>query len=102
MAAITPTRPRPYTVLSGLGAGAGATLVMLIAMAGLRFAVNLPSIPELMIGPIINFLGGEAFSDQIDRLYYAGRPLLFTLIIEGTLLLGAILGVVYAWLATKD
>ena len=44
----------------------------------------------------------NAFSDALDRLYYAGRPLLFTIILEGTLLLGAILGLLYAWLARPD
>src|SRR5438128_1783014 len=95
-------RPRPYRVLSGVGAGAGAALVMMAAMAGLRLAANLPTVPELMISPIINFLGGKAFSDQLDRLYYAGRPLLFTLIIEGTLLLGVALGLLYALLARPN
>src|SRR5438477_8406486 len=90
---------RPYGVISGVGAGAWAALAMMLVMAGLRFSLNFPSIPELMINPIVRFLGGQAFSDALDRLYYAGRPLLFTLILEGTLLLGALLGLVYAWLA---
>src|SRR5438874_9038893 len=93
---------RPYTVLSGVGAGAGGALAMMAAMAALRFAINLPTVPELMVSPIVNFLGGQAFSDQLDRLYYAGRPLLFTLIIEGTLLLGVALGVLYAGLARPN
>ncbi len=98
----TAIKARPYRVLSGIGAGAGAAVVMMVVMAGLRLAASLPTIPELMVSPIINFLGGQAFSDQLDRLYYAGRPLLFTLILEGTLLLGIALGVIYARLARPD
>ncbi len=98
----TAIKARPYRVLSGVGAGAGAAVVMMVVMAGLRLAANLPTIPELMVNPVVNFLGGQAFSDQLDRLYYAGRPLLFTLILEGTLLLGVALGVLYAWLARPD
>src|SRR4051812_35463468 len=93
---------RPYTVLAGVGAGAGATLAMLLAMSGLRFAFNLPTIPELMVGPIIQRLGGQAFSDLLDRYYYMGRPLLFACIIEGTLLLGVGLGALYAWTARPN
>src|SRR5881392_46845 len=95
-------KARPYRVLSGVGAGAGAALAMMLTMAGLRLATNLPTLPELMVTPIIDLLGGKAFSDQLDRLYYAGRPLLFTLIIEGTLLLGVALGLLYAALARPN
>ncbi|HUP27132.1 MAG TPA: molybdopterin-dependent oxidoreductase, partial [Chloroflexia bacterium] len=93
---------RPYRVISGIGAGAGAALVMLLAMGALRFLLQFPSIPELMLNPIIKLLGGQAFSDALDRLYYAGRPLMFTLILEGTILLGVVLGVVYARLARPN
>lgn len=71
---------------------------MLAAMAALRFGLGVPSIPELMLGPILRFIGGRAFSEALDNLYYAGRPLLFTLVLEGTLLVGVLLGLLYAWL----
>jgi DMSO/TMAO reductase YedYZ molybdopterin-dependent catalytic subunit len=72
---------------------------MMIVMALLRFTLQVPTVPELMLSPLLRLMGGEAFSAALDRLYYAGRPLLFTAILEGTLLLGALLGLLYAWLA---
>ena len=78
---------RPYTVTSGLGAGAGAALAMLLVMGLMRFIFGFLTIPELMLNTILKVMGGQAFSDALDRLYYAGRPLLFAVILEGTLLL---------------
>ena len=72
---------------------------MLAVMAIMRFLFGFLTIPELMLNTILKVMGGQAFSDALDRLYYAGRPLLFATILEGTLLLGAILGLLYALLA---
>ncbi len=94
-------RQHVYGAVSGIGAGAGAALVMIIVMALLRFTLQMPTVPELMLSPLLRLMGGEAFSAALDRLYYAGRPLLFTVILEGTLLLGALLGLLYAWLARR-
>ncbi len=91
-----------YSIASGVGAGAGAALVMMAVMAALRFGAAVPTVPELMLGPILRFMGGQAFSAQLDIFYYAGRPLLFTLVLEGTLLLGALLGLLYAWLGRPN
>src|SRR5438093_4606180 len=94
--------PRPYTVLSGLGAGAGAALAMLVVMGAIRLLFGFLTIPELMLNTILKVMGGQAFSDALDRLYYAGRPLLFAVILEGALLLGALLGLLYAALARPN
>lgn len=95
---VRPSEAKRYGAVSGIGAGAGAALAMMVAMLALRFGVGVPSIPELMLGPILRLMGGQAFSAALDTLYYAGRPLLFALVLEGTLLLGALLGLLYAWL----
>ena len=96
MATLTATQPRPYRISAGIGAGAGAALVMMLVMALMRLIFGLLTIPELLLNPILRVMGGQAFSDMLDRLYYAGRPLLFATILEGTLLLGALLGLLYA------
>ncbi len=93
---------KPYKVVSGLGAGAGAALAMMVVMGLLRYSFNVPTIPELMLSTLLNALGGQSFSDALDKLFYAGRPLLFAAILEGILLLGALLGLLYAWLARPD
>ena len=100
--AVVAKRAKPYRVIAGVGAGAGAALAMMVVMAILRFTFNFPTIPELMLNPIVRMLGGEAFSAALDRFYYMGRPLLFTSILEGTLLLGVLLGLLYAWLAKPN
>jgi DMSO/TMAO reductase YedYZ molybdopterin-dependent catalytic subunit len=102
MATLTAAQPRPYRVSAGIGAGAGAAIVMLLVMALLRLVFGFLTIPELLLNPILRLMGGQAFSDMLDRLYYAGRPLLFATILEGTLLLGALLGLVYASVARPD
>ncbi len=89
-------RTRSYSVLSGAGAGAGAALIMIAMMAIMRLLFGLLTIPELMLNTILKLMGGQAFSDALDRLYYAGRPLLFATILEGVLLLGSCLGLFYA------
>ncbi len=93
---------KPYNVVSGLGAGAGAALAMMAVMGLLRYSFNVPTIPELMLSTLLNLLGGQSFSDALDKLFYAGRPLLFAAILEGILLVGALLGLLYAWLARPD
>jgi DMSO/TMAO reductase YedYZ molybdopterin-dependent catalytic subunit len=75
---------------------------MLAVMGGLRYFLGFLTIPELMLNTILNLMGGRAFSDALDRLFYAGRPLLFATILEGALLLGALLGLLYASISRSD
>lgn len=102
MAARARARERPYKVVAGMGAGAGAALAMILAMAAMRFFLGFLTIPELMLNSILKLLGGQAFSDALDTLRYAGRPILFVVILEGALLLGGALGLLYAWLARPN
>ncbi|HYO49383.1 MAG TPA: molybdopterin-dependent oxidoreductase [Chloroflexia bacterium] len=88
-----------YRITWGIGAGAGAALAMMAVMGLMRVGLQFPTVPELILNSVVNTLGGEAFSAALDNLYYAGRPLLFTIMLEGTLLLGVLLGLVYAWVA---
>jgi len=75
---------------------------MLVVMGVLRYFFGFLTIPELMLNTILNVMGGRAFSDALDRLYYAGRPLLFATILEGALILCALLGLIYAAIARPD
>lgn len=101
MAALNPTSS-PYRISAGIGAGAGAAFVMLLVMGLLRLIFGLLTVPELLLNPILKLLGGRAFSDLLDRLYYTGRPLLFAVILEGALLLGVLLGLLYAAIARPN
>jgi DMSO/TMAO reductase YedYZ molybdopterin-dependent catalytic subunit len=88
-----------YRVLSGIGAGAGGALAMIAVMGLMRWLLGFPSIPEVMLNTFLTILGGRLFSDLLDRYYYSGLPLFVTLVLLGTLLLGELLGLLYAWLA---
>ena len=102
MATLTASTSTPYRISAGIGAGAGAALIMLLVMGLLRLIFGLLTIPELLLNPILRILGGQTFSDLLDRWYYAGRPLLFATILEGALLLGVLLGVLYAAIARPN
>jgi hypothetical protein len=72
MAAIV--QKRPYRVIAGVGAGAGAALAMLVVMAAMRFLFGFLTVPELMLNTVLRVMGGQAFSNALDNLYYTGRP----------------------------
>ncbi|MDQ3928794.1 MAG: hypothetical protein M3328_06570, partial [Chloroflexota bacterium] len=80
----------------GFGAGVGAAIVMMIVMAILRFTSNTISIPELMEESLVRLAGGELESYLINALGVGGKALLLVSIVEGTLLLGGLLGVLFA------
>jgi len=90
---------RRYRVLSGIGAGAGGALAMIAVMGLMRWLLGFPSIPEVMLDTFLKLLGGRLFSQLLDQQYYAGLPLYVTMVLLGTLLLGTLLGLLYAWLA---
>jgi DMSO/TMAO reductase YedYZ molybdopterin-dependent catalytic subunit len=70
---------------------------MMAVMALLRLTTNTISIPELMEGSLISLIGGQVESFFIQALGVGGKALLLTSIVEGTLLLGGLLG----WLFTR-
>src|ERR1043165_928238 len=79
----------------GFGAGVGAAVVMMLVMAVLRFVSNTITIPELMEESLIRLTGGQIESFFINRLGVGGKALLLVTIVEGTLLLGGLLGLAY-------
>ena len=72
---------------------------MIAVMGLMRWLLGLPSIPEVMLNTFLTLLGGKLFSDLLDQYYYSGLPFYVTMVLLGTLLLGALLGLLYAWLA---
>ena len=79
----------------GFGAGVGASIVMMVVMALLRFTTNTISIPELLENSLVRLAGGELESQIINSLGVGGKALLLVSIVEGTLLLGGLLGLVF-------
>lgn len=80
----------------GFGAGVGAAIAMMLVMAVLRFTTNTASIPEIMEQPLLHLLPGSIEAWFINNLGVGGKALLLVSIIEGTLLLGGGLGVLFA------
>lgn len=85
----------------GFGAGVGAAIAMMLVMAVLRFTTNTISLPELMEGSLISiasaiYIGRDTLeSALITALGVGGKALLLTTIVEGTLLLGGLLGLAF-------
>lgn len=96
---ITTPAPAPSTtwarIRGGFGAGVGASVAMMAVMALLRLTTNTISIPELMENSLIGVIGGQIESFFIQTLGVGGKALLLTSIVEGTLLLGGLLGLLF-------
>src|SRR3954451_5826045 len=90
------TKPHAW-IRGGFGAGAGAAVVMMLVMAVLRLTTNTASIPELMEESLISLTGGRIESFFITLLGVGGKALLLVSIIEGTLLLGGLLGLAFTY-----
>ncbi len=88
---MTPTR-----LQGGFGAGVGAALAMMVVMAVLRLTTNTISIPELMENSLVTLAGGQLELQIINAVGVGGKALLLVSIVEGTLLLGGLLGWLFA------
>src|SRR4051794_32215578 len=84
-------------ISGGFGAGVGAALVMMLVMAVLRFITNTASIPELMEESLIRLTGGRVEAFFINKLGVGGKALLLVTIVEGTLILGGLLGLLFVY-----
>jgi DMSO/TMAO reductase YedYZ molybdopterin-dependent catalytic subunit len=99
-----PTKRGLATLRGGFGAGVGAGLVMILVMAVLRLTTNTISIPELVEEKLTNLAGGQIESFFINLFQEGGKALLLVLILEGTLLLGGLLGFAFTklWPAWRN
>lgn len=93
----TETRPASMKLQGGFGGGVGAAIAMMLVMAVLRFISNTASIPELMEDGLLHLVDGKTKSTIINTFGVGGKALLLVLVVEGTLLLGGLLG----WLFTR-
>jgi DMSO/TMAO reductase YedYZ molybdopterin-dependent catalytic subunit len=76
-------------------AGVLAAVTMTAAMAVLRVASGVPSLPELLGDGFVRVLPGEIFSKLLDVLLRAAKPLLEAGILLGQLAVGGLLGRLY-------
>ena len=72
--------PRSWDLRSGIGhwalVGGVAGLAMDAVMFTLRLALGVPSLPELLEDRATALLPGPVFSVLLDRLEFAGKPML--------------------------
>jgi len=90
-------KARRSSIPGGVGAGVGAAIAMMLVMALFRFTTNTISIPELMENSLTHLTGGQVEAFFINNLGVGGKALLLVTIVEGTLILGGLLG----WLFTR-
>lgn len=86
---------RTIAVPGGFGAGVLASIAMMVVMGILRFTTNTISIPELMEESVIHLAGGQVEAFFINTLGVGGKALLLVSIMEGTLLVGGLLGMAF-------
>ena len=76
----------------GFTAGVIAAVVMLVAIALLRIASDVVSLPEVIADGFLLVLPGAAASAIIDSLQKSAKPLLYLGVAVGTILVGGLLG----------
>lgn len=74
---------------SGVGGGCAFVVVMLLA----RVLFSVSTIPELIQDRLVLLLPGPLFSFVLDHLLYLGKPILFSSLLIGLVLLGGIGGI---------
>jgi DMSO/TMAO reductase YedYZ molybdopterin-dependent catalytic subunit len=94
---MTTVNPTDLRLRKGFGAGVGAALAMIVVMALMRFALGVPTIPELLQGAFLRLVPGDLFEFMIHLLQAGAKVLLLVSVLEGMLLAGGGLG----WLFTR-
>ncbi|MDO8671488.1 MAG: molybdopterin-dependent oxidoreductase [Dehalococcoidia bacterium] len=84
--------------ISGLAA---ATIVVAVASL-VALLLGVATTPELLWDSVIGAIPGPIFSATLDRLQFAGKPLLFAGIVGLELLAAGFLGVIYALAVKAD
>jgi len=76
----------------GFLAGAIAALPMAAVMLVLASAIGLPTLPDLLADPILFLVPGSLFGLLIDQLQFGAKSLLLAGLLEGQLLVCALVG----------
>jgi hypothetical protein len=80
----------------GFLAGAIAALPMAAVMFLLASAIGLPTLPDLFADPVLFLVPGPLFGLLIDTLQFSAKSLLLALLLEGQLLVCALVGRLWA------
>ena len=68
---------------------------MAVLMVALRFALDLPSLPELMADRLAAATPVEVFDFILDRLQVGAKPLLLAMLLAGQVVVGSAVGILY-------
>src|SRR5215471_10931179 len=80
----------------GFTAGVIAAAVMLVAIIVLRLLSGVESLPEIVAEGILVNLPGALFSAVLDALQHSAKPLFYLAVGIGILLVGGLLGRIFA------
>lgn len=80
----------------GFTAGVVAAAVMLVAIVVLRLLSGVESLPEIVAEGILVNLPGALFSAVLDALQHSAKPLFYLAIAIGIVIVGGVLGRVFA------
>lgn len=78
-----------------VGIGLAASAVMTVLMVALRFALDTPSLPELMADRLTAITPVEVFGFILNRLQVGAKPILFAMLLAGQIFVGAVVGIWY-------
>lgn len=81
---------------AGLLAGLAAAIAMLATMLFLRAVLSIPSLPEMLSEALTLIIPVSVFSRLLGALEEGAKPLLLAGLLLGHLVMGAIIGIVYA------
>jgi DMSO/TMAO reductase YedYZ molybdopterin-dependent catalytic subunit len=91
-------------ITAGAKAGAIGALVMILAQAIARLAAGVPMFPDLFEDATTRAIPAVLFSFVLDALKFQAKPLLFVGLLVLQIVVGAVLGIVYAlfWGGVRD
>ena len=86
---------------AAVGIGLAASVVMTVLMVALRFALDAPSLPELMADKLTALTPAAVFDFVLSRLQVGAKPLLFAMLLAGQVAVGSVVSVLYIRYSAK-